>query len=367
MNTRALTNDGWETTIARLGGDEALHASARASKAFLRARVIPTPAVLLRLVLAYCLGQWSLRSTAAWAAALDLADITDIALLKRVRRCGDWLTLLIGQLLAGNAPPASHGRLIRIIDATTVPKAARQARRKNGVWRIHSAFDLPAERFGHFELTDEHGGERLDRIAVVRGEIRIADAAHMQPDRIAAVLEQGGDVVVRAAWRNVRWLDGEGARFDLIAALRAAAEQGQIDQTVWVNRKQGAPLKLRVIAVRARSEQAIEKTRREARRAAQKNGYTLSPDGLFAAEWTIVVTSLSEQDFSTDDILALYRLRWRVELGFKRLKSLIGLKAPPGTDPGSARTFVLAHLLAALLLEPQLRALELSPRWADTV
>src|SRR5208337_3232434 len=47
----------------------------------------------------------------------------------------------------------------------------------------------------------------------------------------------------------------------------------------------------------------------------------------------------------TADILALYRLRWRIELGFKRLKSLIGLKGPPGADERSARPYVLAHLL----------------------
>jgi hypothetical protein len=53
-----------------------------------------------------------------------------------------------------------------------VPKAGRAAKRGNGVWRIHSAFDLPSERFGQFVLTDEHGGEQLDLIPVVRGEIR---------------------------------------------------------------------------------------------------------------------------------------------------------------------------------------------------
>ena len=37
----------------------------------------------------------------------------------------------------------------------------------------------------------------------------------------------------------------------------------------------------------------------------------------------------SGRNFFTDDVLALYRLRWRIELAFKRLKSLIGLKAPP--------------------------------------
>ena len=75
-----------------------------------------------------------------------------------------------------------------------MPKAGRAAKRENGLWRIHSAFDLPSERFGQFVLTDEHGGEQLDRIAVVRGEIRLGDRVHLQPDRIANVLADGGDV-----------------------------------------------------------------------------------------------------------------------------------------------------------------------------
>jgi Transposase DDE domain len=365
MTRDSLITDDWNAIVERLGGTDALDAGARAAKAFRRARKIPNAVVLLRIVLAYCLGHWSLRSTAAWAAALELADISNVALLKRLRQCETWLAQLAGELLASAAPSASQGRLIRIIDATTVAKAEREARRKNGVWRIHSAFDLPTERFGHFELTDEHGGEQLDRIPVVAGEIRIADAAHLQPDRIAAVLEQGGDVVVRGGWRNARWLDGAGQPFDLIAALRTNAEVGRIDQPVWLNRKNGPPVPVRLIALRAQSDQRIEKARRDARRAAQKNGYTLSPDGLFAAEWLLVVTSLAAPAFSTDDVLALYRLRWRIELGFKRLKSLVGLKGPPGNDPRSARAWILAHLLVLLLLEPLIGAFEVSPRWAD--
>ena len=81
--------------------------------------------------------------------------------------------------------------MIRIIDATVVAKAGRAAKATNKVWRIHSAFDLPGERFGHFELTDQKGGERLDRIAAVKGEIRLAERAHLQPDRMAVVLDAG--------------------------------------------------------------------------------------------------------------------------------------------------------------------------------
>ena len=51
----------------------------------------------------------------------------------------------------------------------------------------------------------------------------------------------------------------------------------------------------------------------------------------------ILVTALPSGIFSADDILALYRLRWRIEPAFKRLKSLIGLKAPPGVDERSSK------------------------------
>ena len=78
----------------------------------------------------------------------------------------------------------------------------------------------------------------------------------------------------------------------------------------------------------------------------------------------ILITSLKPDAFPAADILALYRLRWRIELGFKRLKSLIGLKSPPGTDERSARPWVLAHLLIILLLEPLIDAFEDSPHLA---
>lgn len=362
MTPDSLLNDDWKRTIERLGGAAALAVGARKTKAFAWGRKIPSPVVLLRLVLVSCLGEWGLRSTAAWAAAIGLADISNVALLYRLRRCGDWLALLVGQALAMRVPQQSHGRLIRIIDGSSVPKAGRAAKRENGLWRIHSAFDLPSERFGHFVLTDEHAGERMDRIAVVRGEIRIADRVHLQPDRIANVLADGGDVVVRAAWKNARWQQQNGETLDLLGML-AKSTANRIDVPVWIGRRCGPALALRLIAVR-KSEAAAAESRRKARRQAQKDGYQLSQNTLAAADWFILVTSLKAAEYSTDDVLALYRLRWRVELGFKRLKSLIGLHGPPGTDERSARPCILAHLVMLLLLEPLVDVLEGSPRRA---
>jgi hypothetical protein len=364
MTHESLVNEDWTRVIARLGGAEELETGAREAKAFSRRREIPDAVTLLRLVLAYCLGEGGLRSTAAWAASIGLADLSNVALLYRLRQCGDWFAMLVGRLLAAAAPEASRGRLIRILDGTTVPKAGPAARKNSELWRIHSAFDLPHERFGHFELTDQQEGETLDRIPVIKGEIRLADRAYLQPDRMARVLADGADVVIRAGWKSARWLDAEGRPLDLIAELRAASARGLIDRPIWIKRKGGAPLALRLIAVKKPPEAAAE-ARRKARRAAQREGHTISKRTIEAADWVILVTSLTPEEFSTEDVLALYRLRWRIELGFKRLKSLIGLRAPPGTDERSARPYLLAHLLLILLLEPLVREFEDSPRWAE--
>jgi hypothetical protein len=328
MTHESLLNDLWQSTLARLGGNAAVEACAREKGAFARARSVASAADLLRLILAYCMGGMGLRSTSAWAASVGLADLSNVALLKRLRKCGPWMEHLASLLLSSGAQPAAQGRRIRLVDGTTVSKAGREAKNNNGMWRLHCAFDLPAERFSFIALTDEKGGERLDRIPFAKGDIVIADRGFMHPDPLAHVLEQGADVIVRTPWKGARWYGKNGKPFDLPAALAAAA------------------------------------SRAKARGAAKWKGRAISAGTLIAAEWVILVTSLDAKAFPAKKIGELYRARWRIEMAFKRLKSLIGLSAPPSEDPQAAKTWILAHLLMVLLLEPHTGAPEISPRLA---
>jgi len=198
MTPASLLNELWQTSLTRLGGTATIEASARETRAFLRPRAVKSAADLLRLILAYCLGGLGLRSTSAWAASAGLADLSNVALLQRLRNCGAWMEHLVGKLLVAGIKPAPNGRRIRLLDGTTVPKAGKEAKKNNGLWRLHCAFDLPAERFSFIELTDEKGGERLDRTPAAEGDILIADRGFLHPDPLAQVLEQGADVIVRA-------------------------------------------------------------------------------------------------------------------------------------------------------------------------
>jgi hypothetical protein len=355
MTNKSLSNAEWLRTVDRLGGADLLEREAREFGAFKRARKIACAVDQLRLVLSYCWGTRGLRLTAAWAEAMGLASLSNVALLKRLCNSADWLEQLVGRLLVagagGTCLAVAKGRPVRLIDATAVAKASWDDREAGGVWRIHSAFDLASERFDAFELTDESEGEVIDRADVVPGEIRVGDRAYLQPNRLAKVLGQGADIVVRAKWKGARWLDADGNRLDLIPLLKNARGKGLIDQPIWIKGSAKEPIALRLVAIR-KPKQARDATIDKITRRARDMGRKLMPGTLVAAEWVIIVTSLDRDEFPLSAISSLYRLRWRIEIAFKHLKSGIGLARPPGEDPRSARAHILSHLLLALLTEP---------------
>lgn len=86
MTHDSLLNRDWDFVVKRLGGADALEAGARATRAFMRPRAVKCAADMLRLVLAYCLGDGGLRSVAKWATAVGLVDISNVGLLYRPRR-----------------------------------------------------------------------------------------------------------------------------------------------------------------------------------------------------------------------------------------------------------------------------------------
>src|SRR4051794_2225025 len=87
----------WPYLISWLGGEARVNALAYQSGAFHRRREIESPSQVLQLLLTWAVAERSLRETAALAAEAEMADLSDVALMKRFARAGKWL----GALLAG--------------------------------------------------------------------------------------------------------------------------------------------------------------------------------------------------------------------------------------------------------------------------
>ncbi len=355
MNDSSSLKDDWDMLVETLGGSDLVERLARETGAFTRSRNVKDAESLLRLCLTYGPGDKSLRVGAAWAEATGVASLSDVALLKRLRKCPNWLEALIGTALQGLKAEDVPDRPVRVVDGSVVPKRGSE----DGVWRIHSVYDLQEKRFSFFQLSDEKTGEQFDIAPVVPGEIRLGDRAYMQADRIEKNLDGGGDIIVRSPWSAGRWLDKNGEKLDLIKLLHSARKTGHkiLDRPIMVGLKKGkSPLALRLVAIQ-KPPGAAKKARRKARKTAKRKGHQISKGTLEAAGWLILMTSLVGDDFSADKLSKLYRLRWQTELAFKRLKSLIGTRCPPAKNEDLAKVFILSHLLLAVIIEPSVAKL----------
>lgn len=345
-----LDTEDWLGLVDRLGGAQVLDHDARKSGAFTRARAVGSAVDLLRLCFAYGPGGLSLRAVSGWARATGLAQLSDVAVMERLQKCDAWLGAMLGTLLSKEVPPIPTKRPVRIVDGSVVAQAGPKTCGEVGLWRLHALYDPGAERFEHLTLTDQRGGERFDRADVTAGEIRIGDRAYLQPDRIAQVIDAGGDILVRAPWRNARWLDGDGKRLDIIALLRGTTED-MLDLPIQIARRKGPPLQgLRLVAIR-KNEASAGKARAKAAQASKKGRHVLHEGTVTAAGWILLVTSLDDDTFDAQEVGDLYRIRWQVEIAFKRLKSLAGYRTPPAKEKRLARVFLLAHLIFALIAD----------------
>lgn len=338
--------------VAKLGGAAALVASARLHGAFFRARRIRNAVDLLRMALMYGPGGQSLRSLSAMAAAQGLADLSDVSLLERIRNAADWLEALCAESLdrvARTIGIKAGTRPIRIVDGSRIEGPGDRA------WRLHLCYDPNLARITDAAITTLKEGERLDRLAVTPGEIRLADRGFPHPDAIKNTLEAGADVLLRLTWNSLQLRNLDGQSLDWLRLFEQANTQGSLDLPIRVHKAHSRwkPCEMRLVIIK-KPPAAATRARAKARRAGTKAQRRTDPRTLAAADHLILLTSLSEQDFPIDAIGALYRLRWQIEIAIKRLKSILHIDRLPAKDPDLARAWLYAHLLLALILDETL-------------
>lgn len=341
---------GWKQLLSRLGSVADLEATAKARGALVRRREIKSAEDLLRLALAYGPCGMSLRTVAAWAETMGLGELSDVAALKRLRASANWLQEIAGGLLARRlrCPSVARGRVIRLVDSTTISQPGSD----RADWRLHYSYDPRSGRATDCELTTAQVGEHLRRVKVTAGDIWVGDRGYAKGEGLHHLAQGKADFVVRVSWNSLALRTARGKPFDMAKRLELLGKAEQAEWRAIAHTPDGKTVALHLL-VRRKPPEAIEReikriTEKAARRGRTRRSGKPDPRSLIAAQFTILATSLGDP---AGQIFDLYALRWQIEIAFKRLKSQLHIDRLPAKDPDLARTWLLAHIIAALLIE----------------
>lgn len=297
---------------------------------------------VLRLVLYMVATNSALLVATATFAAAGLLTLSSVSLHQWMRRLGPYLANLVAQIVgeehAKFSPERWAGYVPIMVDASVVNNPGA----KGTTARLHKALRLTDLRVVDVQVTDVTGGETFRRFHPVKGELWIGDRGYANPPGIASVVANDAAVLVRYNRGSLPLYDARGAPIDVLhnklTKLTKACRSREWQAFVHV---EGKRIEGRLCAVRLPENKAAEARTR----ARKEHGADVTDDTLRMAEFVAVFTTVPRDKLSCDHMLELYRLRWQVELEFKRDKSITGLDRLPNFRPDTIVTWIYAKLL----------------------
>lgn len=371
MTNPTLADGNWDYLLSLLPAN--WQALAKTSGGVQRLRGAESLSSLLRTLLLHVAHGCSLRTTSVVAKAAGWASMSDVALLNRLRLCENWLQSLCAGLLteSGLSLPAAHrGLRMRLVDSTIIKEPGDTGSQ----WRVLYSLSVPDWQCDFFRLSSAKGignGESLKYFAVKIGDCLLADRGFSHLAGIDHVHRHGGFVIVRLNDQNTPLQHEDGRPVGLLTWLYQLATPGHVGELrVWLPAPKGSQTRIaaRLCAVRKSFEATALAERKLKQRASRKQS-TMREATLEHSAWIVVLTTVAPEVLSASEALEWYRVRWQIELAFKRLKSLGDVGHLPKRDEASSRAWVYGKLLIALLTEKMQRhAASFSPwggRWLE--
>ena len=154
------------------------------------------------------------------------------------------------------------------------------------------------------------------------GSLHLFDLGFFKQETFDQLTQRGAFFVSRYQSQTALYWQADDVRgFDVLAFLRSL-EGDQADIQVYLGSRSRTPV--RVLFQRLPADVVTER-RRKARRKMKKEGKVPSQRYLALLEWLILITNIPPENLSFEQLFALYRLRWQIEIIFKTWKSEAGL------------------------------------------
>jgi hypothetical protein len=214
------------------------------------------------------------------------------------------------------------------------------------------ALDLAVGPYGRNDQT-----AALDILSLVQpGDLVIRDLGYLVAQSLEQITRCGAHFLSRHLVSRVLHHTSENGagRIDLLEYLRRHAplqgEQIDLDVVVGSGQKGASRLPCRLVARRL-PQSAINARLRKAHQDEKRRNRKFPKRYLELLAWETYLTSLPRSEVDVAKIVQLYRLRWRIEIIFKALKSYTpGMKlARHRSNPYHLQVMVLAWLCLVVL------------------
>jgi hypothetical protein len=357
MTMISLTrDDDWRAILAHLPGDYARLADEhkQLQTQYGNAK-ITTAEWLLRFILVHVGANLPLLQTVTLMAEAGGPRLSAMRLHMKMRRAAPYLQALVERMVPWAAqarPERWAGYSMTLIDATVVCGPGSTGTDA----RIHTKLRAADLAILDAVVTNASGGETFRRFLFEPGELVVADRGYCNPPNIALATEQGADVLLRynRGALPLHTLDRD--RLDALATVRMLHDHTVLDLPV-VFDNDDEPIAARFIAIRLPEAEAAEARKR----VRKEYGAKVSAEMLEAAGYVMLLTTVPRERMTAALCLQAYRLRWQIELQFKRWKSLCGFDRLPNYRDDTMVAWLYAKVLLGLLLDRMTSRDELSP------
>jgi len=150
-----------------------------------------------------------------------LTDVSEVALLKRLRGAEEWLHPLCVALLQAQGiemPQAQPPLRLRLVDSTT----SKEPGKTGSLWRVPYSFRVPELRCDAFILPPTKGvgtGDSLTQFPITPGDHLIADRGDCHAKGRDQVVHKGGAILVRLNTAALPLFTAQGRRVPLLRRL----------------------------------------------------------------------------------------------------------------------------------------------------
>lgn len=300
--------------------------AAKETGALVRSRNISTPEELLRLNFLY---QTSGDSYGLTSALTQISEnqvgLNKTAVQKRITNSREWLKWILLHLCQEEkylteAPEWLRNYRVCLTDASNYSKQGS----KNADVRFHLMIELFTLNIVEFHFTEANEGEKISRYEAIQAkDIIIADRAYGTIKGMEYVIKKEADFLFRLKAKSFNLYTENKEPFDLTSYLQENYEAGKIIDLRLFYKSGKAYHPVRICAV-GKNGTDIEKSNEHTKRSNSKENKGKVTDlQKIYNRYVLVSTSLPET-ISAEQILELYRMRWQIELVFKRLKSIFG-------------------------------------------